>query len=301
MLVLLMDIWCVTLPASTREGDRAWWDIHLGATGLCTLPGQFTVCDLQQFHQGKICPRFAEYCPRDSPIPKKPADTDWVWFKTNVPDTHLEQGARTRHLQMGAWGCSTQHSPETVWCSAAQFHRTRPRPDTALHPTQPGLARPPCLDAASSRLPQGFRFGQPQHPAGKEAACGHPGLANEVVCCLPAQPPAVCACGLRTVRHCDNKWPHASGHCTETTGFYPPLWWFQTPWSSGGLHLCRWHQLLPRFQRPTRHTHSARGCLLGGLGHLHAVTCGSIQRRQRRWSSLSANHWIWHRSPLATM
>ena len=51
------------------------------------------------------------------------------------------------------------------------------------------------------------------------------------------------------------------------------------PWSGGGLHLRRWHQLLPCVQRPTRSTHSERSWLLGGLGQLqwHADQSGKDQ------------------------
>ena len=137
------------------------------------------------------------------------------------------------------------------------------------------------------------------HVAYIYAACGHPGLPSEVVCCLPAQPPAVWACELRTVRHGDIKWWRASGHSTGTIGFHPPLGWFRYPCFSGGLHSCGWHQLLPCVQRPTRHTFSTR--LITRRTGPAPMTRGSTQRRLRRWSSLSGKLWIWHRSPLATI
>ena len=93
----------------------------------------------------------------------------------------------------------------------------------------------------------------------------NPGLPSEVVCCLPAQPPAVSTSGLRSVWYGDIKWQRTSGHSTGTTDFYPALGWFRYPWSGGGLHLRRRHQLLPCVQRPT---HSERSWLLGGLGQL---------------------------------
>ena len=147
---------CLNPRKETGPDDIPTWVLW----GLCTLPGQSTVCGLQQFHQGGICPRLVEACPCNPLAPKKPADTDWVWFKTSVPHTCHEQGAGTLHLQMGVQGHGTQHSPETVQRSAGQFHCTRPRRDATLHPTQLGHARPACLHAAS-RLLQGFWPSQP--------------------------------------------------------------------------------------------------------------------------------------------